>query len=175
MDYEAIFTGIAVVVSILIYGLGRRNERRLRQADLLRAYTNDFYQDPSVTAIFMAVDYERYLLTEEDYDTEAELSLIRLLDFLNIVGHNWKRGVLDLTDIVPTTVGYAAVRVHRDPIVKKYLARTKRWDDELYNPDTGFRYFEQLAEALEETCAKGRQRKLRMTRVHGRHAASSAP
>lgn len=102
MSSELILGGVAVAVSLATYVHGRRAERRLRQAELLRAYTNDFYCDPAVTGIFMDVDHGRFAFGDAELGTDAELALIRLLDFFNIVGHNWKQDVLRLDDIVPT-------------------------------------------------------------------------
>ena len=108
----------------------------------------------------MAVDHGHYAFSAGDLDTDAELSLIRLLDFFNMVGHNWKQGVLMLADIIPTTIGYAAVRVHRDAAVQSYLAQIAAWDEERYRPGTGFGYFRQLATELESACTRPPRRTL---------------
>jgi hypothetical protein len=152
MRGDLLLSALGVVVAVVTYLHSRSRERRLRRAELVRAYTGDFYGDPEVTAVFLAVDHGRYRLTDADLGTAAELALIHLLDILNIVGHNWKRGVLRLEDIVPTTIGYDAVRVYEDSAVQWYLKKVAGWDVERYCAGTGFAYFQALAKALRAAC-----------------------
>lgn len=146
MDGEIVLGATALVVSIATYLHTRRQERRLRQADLLRAYTNDFYRDPAIAKVFLEIDNETYALSRDGYGTDAEMALVRLLDFLNMVGYHWKQGVLSLDDIRPTTVGYAAMRVHRNDAVQDYI--TFITQPERPQPSTGFVYFDALATRL---------------------------
>jgi hypothetical protein len=145
---QVVVAAIAVLVTLFIFAVNRVHDRRIRRAELLRNYTNDFYSDKRITDLFMDVDHSRYSIDEEEIGTEKELALIRLLDFLNILGYNWLRGVVRIRDIAPTTLGYAAVRLHSDRSVVWYMTKVEVWDQERYVPGTGFGYFRELAVAL---------------------------
>jgi hypothetical protein len=148
MNAEAVVGLLVLVVGLITFALGWRRDRLIRQAELVRNYTNDFYGDERLTGIFMAVDHGRYAIGPSDLGTDDELALIRLLDFLNVLGHNWRRGVVGLHDIAPTTLGYAAVRVHGDPHVTWYLGQVEEWDRDRYHAGSGFGHFRELAAAL---------------------------
>jgi hypothetical protein len=105
----------------------------------------------------MEVDHGKYAFSPGDYGTPKELALIRLLDFFNILGHNWQRGVVDIEDIAPTTLGYAAVRLHMNQDVTQYLRQIEVWDDERYVAGVGFGYFRELAVALANYPATSRR------------------
>ncbi len=92
-SWDAAIKITAVVVAALTYFGSKRREIRIRRAELVRAYTNDFYADDEFLALFMDIDYNR-LGTEPIVGSDRELAVIRLLDFLNAMGHNWRRGVL---------------------------------------------------------------------------------
>lgn len=145
---QVVLAAIAVVVTLFTFAVNRVHDRRIRRAELLRNYTNDFYSDKRITDLFMDVDHSRYSIGDDEIGTDKELALIRLLDFLNILGYNWLRGVVRLRDIAPTTLGYAAVRLHADRGVVWYLTKVEGWDQERYVPGTGFGYFRELAVAL---------------------------
>jgi hypothetical protein len=145
---QAVAAWTAVIVALFTFAVNRVHDRRLRRAELLQNYTNDFYSDKRITDLFMDIDHARYRIRDEDIGTDKELALIRLLDFLNILGYNWLRGVVRLRDIAPTTLGYAAVRLHADQGIVWYLTKIEDWDQERYVPGTGFGYFRELAVAL---------------------------
>lgn len=146
---QAVIALLVFLLAVFTFWSTRRRDRRLKEAELLRNYTNDFYGDPRMTSVFMQVDHGTYALGPTNYGTDRELALIRLLDFLNVLGHNRRHGIVELADLAPTTLGYAAVRIYSDPVVRSYLAQITRWDQERYLAGTGFGYFRQLAEDLE--------------------------
>lgn len=139
---------VAVVTTCLIFVFTVWRDSRTRKAELLRNYTNDFYQDSRITELFMAVDRKDFSFEKDKIGTDAELQLIRVLDFLNILGHNWRRGVISLSDIAPTTLGYAAVQVHANEAVTTYLSLVESSDEERYRVGTAFGYFRELAAEL---------------------------
>jgi hypothetical protein len=150
---DAALSAAAIIVAALTYIGTKRREMRIRRAELVRAYTTEFYADPGVTALFMDIDYDR-LGNGHLAGSSRELSLIRLLDYFNAMGHNWKRGVLKLDDIFPTTLAYAALRTWENEAVRKYLLQIKKWDEERYAPGSGFRYFEQFAIEIAFLCRR---------------------
>lgn len=149
---------VALLVTLLSFIVNRVHERRINQAELLRNYTNDFYSDTHIPDLFMKLDAdvdedsdgerERYAITPQDIGTDNELALIRLLDFLNILGYNWFRRVVRLSDIAPTTLGYTAVRLYANPSIVSYLERIERLDQRNYLAGNGFGYYRELAVAL---------------------------
>lgn len=126
----------------------------MRRAELIRNYTNDFYLSTHITTTFMDIDHGRFVYSDEFLGTEDELALIHLLDYFNNVGHNVRRGVVTLDDLVPTTVGYAALRTWEDPEVRKYLGQITVWDEDRYVPGSAYRYFEELAVDIALLCGR---------------------
>lgn len=145
---EAAVAAVALAVTLTTFVVSRIREGRLRRAELVRNYTNDFYADPRITTIFMEVDHGRYCLDEALLGTDVELAIIRVLDYMNVLGHNWQRRVIPLRDITPTTLGYAAIRIHADPCVTWYLRKVEEWDAQRYGPGSGFGYSRELSAAL---------------------------
>jgi hypothetical protein len=139
---------VGLLFTIAIFWATRLRDRRVRQAELLRDYTNDLYDDERMTSIFMAVDHNRYAFDSSDYGTDKELALIRLLDLLNILGHNWDRKIITLDKLIDTTLGYVIVRLSTNKRVIDYLKQIQVWDAERYTAGTGFGYFRELAVAL---------------------------
>ena len=139
---------LSLTATVLFFALNRHRDRQIHQAELLRNYTVDFYGDARILSVFAEIDADRYTISESDVATPKEWELIRLLDFLNILGANWHRGVVSLRDVAPTTLGYAAVRVHANPTVIEYLEVLARSDSVRYPPGTAFGYFRELAAAL---------------------------
>jgi len=60
--------------------LTRTAERRLRRAELIRSYTNDFYLSRDVVELFMDIDHERFNYDSTFLGSDRELALIHLLD-----------------------------------------------------------------------------------------------
>ena len=152
LEQATAVTGIGV--ALLTYYRTRAAERRLRRAEFIRNYTNDFYLSPDITSLFMSIDYDRSVFDEELTGTDRELALIHLLDYFNALGYNWKRRVVSLDDILPTTLGYAALRVWENPSVRRYLVLIRRSDEKRYLKASGFRYFEELAIEVALLCGK---------------------
>ncbi|MFV8320319.1 hypothetical protein [Mycobacterium sp. 23] len=148
MNPQAIVGIFAIAVTLSLFVLNIRRDKKIKKADLLRNYTNDFYDDKRITALFMAVDSKSFSFTSDQMGTDDELNLVRVLDFLNILGHNWREGVISLGDIAPTTLGYAAVQIHADDNVTQYLQDVEKSDEERYRAGNAFGYFRELAVAL---------------------------
>jgi hypothetical protein len=145
---------IAIIVTLLTYYRTRAAERRLRRSELIRNYTNDFYLNPDVTAIFMDIDHDRFVYDELFLGSDRELALIHLLDYFNALGHNWKRRIVSLDDLLPTTLTYAALRTWENADVRQYLRQIQAWDEERYVQGSGFRYFEELAIEVAFLCGR---------------------
>ncbi|TFV62002.1 UNVERIFIED_ORG: hypothetical protein E4P37_18165 [Bacillus sp. AZ43] len=148
MSAEAVVGLVLLAVGLLVFAWHVRRTHLLGQADLLRTYTDDFFSDQRLTGLLMDVDRGRFVFSEKDLGNQKELALVRLLDLLNLLGHAWHRGAVDLRDIAPTTLGYATVRLHANRHVTWYLAQVEGWNTERYSPGSGFGYFRELAAAL---------------------------
>ncbi|GHH62533.1 hypothetical protein [Lentzea cavernae] len=138
---------LAVLVAVITYLGSKHREMLMRRAELVRGYTNDLYSDAAVVDLFMEID-RNDIRDVPIAGSDREVVLIRLLDQMNAMGHNWNRGVLKLEDIFPTTLAYAVLRVWKNPIVQEYLRHIKKSDEENYVPGSGFLYFEKLAAAI---------------------------
>lgn len=117
--------------------LTRTAERRLRRAELIRSYTNDFYLSRDVVELFMDIDHERFNYDSTFLGSDRELALIHLLDNFNALGHSWRRHVISLNDLLPTTLAYAALRTWENPSVRRYLSQIQIWDENRYWPGWG--------------------------------------
>jgi hypothetical protein len=146
----------AIGVALLTYYRTRAAERRVRRAELVRNYTNDFYLNRDVTALFMDIDHERFVYDDGILGSDRELTLIHLLDYFNVLGHNWKRRIISLDDMLPTTLAYAALRAWENPGIRQYLVQIRIWDEERYlgASGSGFRYFEELAIEVALLCGR---------------------
>jgi hypothetical protein len=132
--------------------LTRTAERRRRRAELIRSYTNDFHLSRDVVELFMDIDHERFNYDSTFLGSDRELALIHLLDNFNALGHSWRRHVISLNDLLPTTLAYAALRTWENPSVRRYLSQIQIWDENRYWPGLGFRYFEDLAVEIRFLC-----------------------
>ncbi|MGE0298305.1 hypothetical protein [Pseudonocardia sp.] len=148
-EWEAIVGSLAVVVTVLLFLATRARDLRLKRADLLRSYTADLYASAETADLFMDIDHERFTYDDATFlGTSRELALIKLLDYFNAVGYYWRRRVLLIEDILPTTIAYALLRTWEDPSVRRYLQQIKKWDEERFIAEAGFQYFEELAIVL---------------------------
>ncbi|MFJ4204860.1 hypothetical protein ACIP2Y_35245 [Streptomyces sviceus] len=144
----------AALITLITWALNSRSARRTRRSEFIRNCTNDFYENDNMTSLFMDIDYDRFKYDESILGTDKELDLIRFLDYFNMVGHNWRRGVMPLSDILPTTIGYAVLRTWKNEEIRKYLRQIKVWDAERYSSSAGFLYFEELAIQLAWVCGR---------------------
>jgi len=141
---------LTVVVSVALYLVSRAKDRRGLRAQLVRGYTTDFYGDADLTALFMDIDNDRLSLDDTTVGSVREIHLIHWLDFLNVIGQNWCRGVLSINDSAPTTLGYAVIRTWHNPEVQKYLAYIETNNARVgYRYGAGFGYIERLVAAFE--------------------------
>lgn len=100
----------------------------------------------------MDIDHERFKYDPTFLGSDRELVLIHLLDNFNALGHSWRRHVISLNDLLPTTLAYAALRTWANPSVRQYLSQIQIWDENRYWPGLGFRYFEDLAIEIRFLC-----------------------
>lgn len=144
-NFQSLIALAAVVATVVTFVATRRQELRLKRAELVRTYTTDLYATSSVLALFTDIDHNRFVYTNALIDTDREVALIQLLDHFNSIGHNVHEKVLSLADIMPTTMAYAILRTWEDKGVRTYLEQIRTWDEERFIPGYGFRYFELLA------------------------------
>jgi hypothetical protein len=148
-----------LVAGLITYVRTSRREKSIRQADLVRAYTSEFYSDEALSTLFTDIDYSRFRFAADE-DTwlgqKPEQTVVRLLDLFNSVGHNWHRKVLALEDIHGTTLGYAILRAYHDGEMQRYLAYVDVWDADHLGTGVAFEYFRRIAVALDERSKKMR-------------------
>jgi hypothetical protein len=146
IDWKLAVAIMAVLVSIGTAIASRSRDRRTKTAELVRTYTRDLYANREVLEMFQDIDQDRFdMQLDELVGAHAEIVLVQLLDHLNSIAHNTRRGVLSLRDIMPTTIAYAIVRTWENDAVRRYLRQVRVWDRERFVPGYGFRYFEELA------------------------------
>lgn len=143
--WQVILAALAILATVATYIGGRLRDRRTKTAELVRTYTRDLYTNPKVAELFDAIDHGTFHYSKQLIGSNQESVLIELLDHLNSIGHNVRRKVLSLADIMPTTIAYAVVRTYNDVGVQEYLRQIRCWDEERLIPGYGFRYFEELA------------------------------
>jgi hypothetical protein len=180
MDVEAILndvawesvggaaTALALLVALVTYVGTARREKSIRRAELIRNYTADFYAGTEVPRLFMEIDYDRIRFSSTDatwIGGEGEATMVRMLDLFNSIGHNYSRGVVELSDIHGTTLGYAVLRAHDSVDVRRYLEHVKAWDVEHLGTGVPFQYFQELGNALRLRSARVRARNQSMPAV----------
>jgi len=149
VSLETMLAAAAVVISLLAFVGTRRLEIRLRRADLMQSYTTEFHTSPPLRTMFLEIIYDRLAIDDTFYDTDRELALLYLLDQLNVVGYLSRSRVLRFREIVPTVLGYAAIRTWDNQVVRDYLERLRTLDHAGgYAAVSGFPYYEQLAKRL---------------------------
>jgi hypothetical protein len=158
-DLQGTAAVATLVAGLITYVRTSRREKSIRQADLVRAYTSEFYSDEALITLFTDIDYSRFSFTADE-DTwlgqKPEQTVVRLLDLFNSVGHNWHRKVLALEDIHGTTLGYAILRAYNDAEMQRYVAYVDRWDADHLGTGVAFEYFRRIAVALDERSKKVR-------------------
>lgn len=142
---------IALLWGVLVTTLGWRTSFRLRRADFIRAYTNDFYASESMKALFLDIEHGRFGFSREDDGTARELELAELLDYFNTIGMSLQQGLLKRKDLRRTTIGYAALVTWRDPCVVAFLQRTDASDAAKRAGVRAFWYFRQMGERLDDS------------------------
>ncbi|WP_324651668.1 hypothetical protein [Georgenia sp. H159] len=164
IDWESVggaATALALLVALVTYVTTARREKSIRRAELVRAYTADFYSDERVVKLFMDLDYERFefpKVNDQWLGTIGEATLVRMLDLFNSIGHNYARKVLTIEDIHGTTLGYAILRAHGSLEVRKYLEHVRAWDGENLGTGVPFQYFQQLGNDLLTRSRRARER-----------------
>jgi hypothetical protein len=142
---------LALVVALGTYVATRLRDSAIRRADLVRQFTADFYASDAVVALFVDIDYERFAFVEDKdkwLGHQPEITLVRMLDLFNSVGHNWHRHVIKLADVHGTTLGYAMLRASESPEVAKYLSFVKGWDSDHLGTGVPFEFFQLMANEL---------------------------
>jgi len=146
---ETMLAAAAVLISVVAYLGTRRLEIRLRRADLMQTYTTEFHSSPQLRTMFLEIIYERLSIDDEFYGTDRELDLLYLLDQLNVVGYLCRSRVLRFREIVPSVIGYAAIRTWDNQVVRDYLEHVRVLDHAGgYAAVSGFPYFERLGRRL---------------------------
>lgn len=125
---------------------GWRDGLGLRKVEFIRGYTNDFYAAPELPRLVFDIDYGRFSFGEADLGSDVEISLDRLLDFLNTVGLAIHEGLVSERDLQQTTIGYAARIVWEEPGIRWYLRHIE--DADLQTGKIAFSYFRELGGRL---------------------------
>ncbi|GAB3055741.1 hypothetical protein GCM10027053_15910 [Intrasporangium mesophilum] len=156
---ESLATASAVALALVTFIFSNRRDKAIRRADLVRAYTSDFYADQNVVKLFSDLDYDRFRFdaTDEWLGTGAESTLVRMLDIFNSLGHNARHGVIGLSDIHGTTIGYAVLRAYDSAEVVRYLEYVRQWDHEHLGTGVPFQFFQELAMELRTVSARTRR------------------
>lgn len=144
MDLQDIIGVLALLVAVGTYAATRLRDSAIRRADLVRQFTVDFYSSDAVVALFVDIDYERFKFVEDKekwLGHQPEITLVRMLDLFNSVGHNWHRRVIKLADVHGTTLGYAMLRAMESPEVARYLQFVKKWDSDHLGTGVPFEFF----------------------------------
>jgi hypothetical protein len=151
---------LAVLVALGTYAATRLRDSAIRRADLVRQFTADFYANDDVVKLFVEMDYDRFTFVEDQktwLGHKPEITLVRMLDLFNSVGHNWHRRVITLADVQGTTLGYAMLRASASPQVATYLSFVEGWDTEHRGTGVPFEFFRLMANEL---ASVSRQRKV---------------
>jgi hypothetical protein len=94
---------------------------------------------------------------------QPEITVARMLDMFNSLGHDWSRGLIKLDDIQGTTLGYAIVRAYNDPYIRKYIAHVDGHDSEHVGTDAAFGFVRPLAMRLHEKSSRTAERSGRIS------------
>lgn len=141
---------VALLWGVAVTSMGWRTDFRLRRADFIRAYTNDFYASSRMRALFLEIEHGRFAFSEEDDGTARELELAELLDYFNTIGMSVQQGLLKRKDLRRTTIGYAALITWREPSVIAFLERTDASDAAKAAGVRAFWYFRQMGARLDD-------------------------
>jgi hypothetical protein len=142
---------MAILVAMGTYVATRLRDSAIHRAELIRQYTADFYASDAVVELFVDIDYGRFKFVENKESWlghPPEITLVRMLDLFNSVGHNWHRHVIKLADVHGTTLGYAMLRAIDSPEIAKYLAFVKTWDSDHLGTGVPFEFFQLMANEL---------------------------
>lgn len=151
MDLQDVAALLALVIALGTYVSTRLRDSAIRRADLVRQFTADFYANDAVVSLFVDIDYDRFVFIEDEEEWlghQPEITLVRMLDLFNSVGHNWHRHVIALADVHGTTLGYAMLRAVESPEVAKYLRFVKGWDSDHLGTGVPFEFFQLMANEL---------------------------
>jgi hypothetical protein len=163
-DLQGTAAVATLVTGLITYIRTTQRDKSIRRADLVRAYTVEFYSDEALITLFTDLDYSRFRFTADEKSwlgKKPEQTVVKLLDLFNSVGHNWHRKVLSLEDIHGTTLGYAILRAYNDDEMQKYLAHVDVWDADHLGTGVAFEYFRRIALALDERSRKFRAARFR--------------
>lgn len=159
MDLQDVSAVLAVLIALGTYVSTRMRDNAIHRADLVRQFTADFYASDAVVKLFVDIDYDRFVFVEDQEEwlgQEPEITLVRMLDLFNSVGHNWHRHVITLADVHGTTLGYAMLRAVDSPEVAKYLTFVQGWDSDHLGTGVPFEFFQLMANELKTVSAATR-------------------
>ena len=151
VSIESVTVSAAVVAAAATHFYTSRHARALDRATLVRTYSAEFATDREVIKLFADIDHERFQFDPEMalwLREQPEITVARMLDMFNSLGHDWSRGLIKLEDIRGTTLGYAIVRAYKDPHIRKYIAYLDGHDFEPVGAT--FAFFRRLAVQLDQ-------------------------
>jgi hypothetical protein len=167
ISIEGVAASAAVLVAAVTYVLTSMRSRGLDRASMVRQYSSDFANDPDVVRIFVEIDYERFRFDQAMASwlgQAPEIHMVRMLDLFNSLGHSWSRHLVKLDDIHGTTLGYAILRAHHDPYVRKYLAYVDGHDFDHLGTGAAFEFFRRLAVQLDSKSKRARAKRRKLQR-----------
>ena len=141
------------MVAAVTHIVTSRYARAMDRASLVRQYSAEFAHDREVIKLFVDIDHEEFRFDPAMASwlgEQPEITVVRMLDLFNSLGHSWSRGLIKLADIHGTTLGYAIVRTHNDPYIRKYIAHVDGHSFEHVGTDAAFEFFRRLAVQLDE-------------------------
>jgi len=65
-DLQGTAAVATLVAGLITYVRTSQREKSIRQADLVRAYTSEFYSDEALSALFTDIDYSRFRFTADE-------------------------------------------------------------------------------------------------------------
>lgn len=160
ISLDAVIAAVAVIIGLATYVRSTARDKAIRRAELVRAYTSEFYQGSNVVDLFVSIDYNEFQFVNDTttwLSKQPERTVVQMLDLFNSMGHNCDRGVLQVEDVHGTTLGYAAVRAYHCPGIQEYLQYVKQWDADHLGTGVPFLHFQTLAIALDERSAALRE------------------
>lgn len=160
MDLSDGLALLAVLVAVATYVGTSRRERAIRRAELIQAYTTEFYQSEDLYRLFADLDYDRFVFSQDRthwLGSDPERAVVHMLDLFNSLGLNWYRRVIATKDIQGTTLGYAMLRARDSSEMRKYLEFVQGHDQDHLGTGVPFEFFQRLAGELHVASARTRE------------------
>jgi hypothetical protein len=147
--WAAVAAMLTVAITIVLHINERVKDRRQRHVESMLRFTDDFYNNPQISALFLKVQGHNLSHQSIKPGLQDELALAHLLEYLNTLGIALERKLVSLKAIAATSIAYIVLTMWRNDIVKKYLVDTEIQHENLGIPSPGWQQFKYLAHRLE--------------------------